>query len=49
MISKMGGVRREWDYPVLVSGKKAVTDKEKAEMMGKAFVAIHNPVNLDGD
>jgi len=50
MIKKMSGIRREWDYPVLVSGEeKAVTDVEKAEMIAKAFVAIHSSDNLEGE
>lgn len=50
MIKKMSGIRREWDYPVLVSGgEKAVTDKEKAEMMAKTFVAIHSSDKLEGE
>jgi hypothetical protein len=42
----MSGVRREWDYPVLTSGKDvAVTDEEKAEMMAKALVQVHCSAN----
>ena len=34
VIRKMGGERREWDYPVMwAGGETAVTDREKVEMM----------------
>ncbi len=40
MIKKMGGKRRGWNNPVVNSGGEvAVTNKEKAELMVKAFVA----------
>lgn len=43
MIRKM----KEWDYPVLENdGELAVTDKDKAEMLVKAFVQIHGSGNL---
>jgi hypothetical protein len=36
MIKRMSGVRREWDYPVLTSGKDvSVTDE-------KALVHVHS-------
>ncbi|KAJ8007976.1 hypothetical protein DPEC_G00099930 [Dallia pectoralis] len=47
MIKRISGVRREWDYPVLVSGEvQAVTDGEKAEMLAQAFVRVHSSENL---
>ena len=50
MIKKMGGNRREWDYPVLKENdEEAVADKDKAEMMVKAFVKVHSSGNLSED
>ena len=47
IIKRMSGVRREWDYTVLTSGKDvAVTAEEKAEMMAKVFVSVHSSVHL---
>lgn len=43
----MSGDIREWNYPILSNGiKKAVTNKEKAELMVNAFVSIHSSKNL---
>ncbi|KAI2660328.1 putative RNA-directed DNA polymerase from transposon BS [Labeo rohita] len=50
MIKRMGGERTEREYPVLMNGEeKAVKDKEKAELIAKAFVAIHSSDNLEGE
>ena len=46
MIKRMSGVRREWDYPVLTSGKDVAVTDEKAEIMAKAFVQVHSLANL---
>ena len=47
MIRKMGGERREWDYPVIISEEEtAVSNREKAEIMAKAFVKVHSSDNL---
>jgi len=47
MIKRMGGDRREWEYPVLTSGEEtAVSNREKAEIMAKAFVKIHGSDKL---
>ena len=50
MIRRMGGDRREWEYPVMMEeGKTAVTDKEKAEIMVKAFAKVHSSENLSDE
>ena len=47
MIRKMGGIRREWGYPVLSQGGEvAVTDKEKARLMVRAFAGVHSSDSL---
>ena len=47
MIRRMGGDRREWEYPVITSEEEvAVTNKAKAEIMTKAFAKIHSSDNL---
>ncbi len=47
MIKRMGGDRREWDYPVITYEEDiAVSDKEKAEIVAKSFVKIHSSENL---
>lgn len=47
MVKRMGGDRRDWEYPVMEEeGGKAVTDKEKAEVMAKAFAKVHSSDNL---
>jgi hypothetical protein len=47
MIKRMSGVRGEWYYPVLTSGKDvAVTDEDKAEMMAEAMLQVHSSANL---
>ena len=47
MIKKMGGDRRVWDYPVIISEEEtAVSNREKAEIMAKAFVKVHSSENL---
>jgi Cu/Ag efflux pump CusA len=40
------GVRREWDYPVLMSGEDLAVTDEKAEMMAEVFVQVHSLANL---
>jgi len=43
----MGGDRKDWIYPVLSSGDEvAITNKEKADLMVKTFVAVHSSNNL---
>lgn len=38
-----GGDRREWSYPDMIDeNETAVTNKEKAEIMAKAFVKINS-------
>ena len=50
MVKKMGGNRREWDYPVLKENDvEAVNDKDKAEMMVKAFVKVNSSDNLSDE
>ncbi len=35
----MGGVRREWEFPVIITEEgTAISNKDKAEIMAKAFV-----------
>ena len=47
MIRKMGGVRREWGYPVLSEGGEvAINDKEKAGLMARAFAGVHSSDSL---
>ena len=47
MIRKMGGIRRDWGYPVLRQGDEvAVTDKEKARLMVRAFAGVHSSDSL---
>ena len=45
-MKRMSGVRREWDYPVLTSGKDVAVTDEKAEIMAKAVVQVHSLANL---
>lgn len=43
MIKRMGGNRRQWEYPVLTFEEKiAVSDKEKLEVMVKSFTKVHS-------
>lgn len=47
MIKKMGGDRRQWEYPVLILDEEiVVTNLEKAEIMAKSFTKIHSSENL---
>ncbi|KAK7877307.1 hypothetical protein WMY93_031957 [Mugilogobius chulae] len=47
MVKRMGGDRRQWDYPVLTTEEgAAVSDKEKAEAMVKNFAKVHSSENL---
>ena len=47
MIRKMGGDRREWEYPVITAeGETAANDKDKAEMIARAFARVHSADNL---
>ena len=47
MLRKMGGDRKDWNYPIPSSGNEvAITNKEKAELMVKTFVAVHSSNNL---
>ena len=47
MIRKMGGDRREWEYPVITSEEEtAISDREKAELLAKAFAKVHSVENL---
>jgi len=47
MLRKMGGDRKDWTYPVLSSRDEvAITNKEKAELMVKTFIAEHSSNNL---
>uniref|UniRef100_A0A3B3BBF5 Reverse transcriptase domain-containing protein n=1 Tax=Oryzias melastigma TaxID=30732 RepID=A0A3B3BBF5_ORYME len=47
MVKRMGGDRREWDYPVLMSGQEtAISDQEKAEILAKHFSEVHSSGNL---
>ena len=39
MIKRMSGVRREWDYPVLTSGKDVAVTDEKAAMHSSAHLS----------
>lgn len=46
MIRKMGGVRRDFSLPVLKDETgEAVSNKEKAEMLARAFVKVHSSQN----
>ena len=43
----MNGIKREYRYPILKDGEiTAVRDEEKAEMLVKSFVKIHNSDNI---
>ena len=47
MIRKMNGIKREYGYPILSNGEiTAVKGEEKAEMLAKTFVTIHNLDNI---
>ncbi len=47
MVKRMGRNRRERDYPVLeAEGKVASTDRDKFQILVKAFVQMHSSVNL---
>lgn len=43
MIKRMGGEKKDWDFPTLIS---AVSDKEKAEVMAKSFAIVNSSENL---
>lgn len=46
MVKRMGGARREWDYPVLISESgTAISDIEK-EAMAQSFALVHSSENL---
>uniref|UniRef100_A0A3B1IE94 Reverse transcriptase domain-containing protein n=1 Tax=Astyanax mexicanus TaxID=7994 RepID=A0A3B1IE94_ASTMX len=50
MIKKMGGKRVDCSIPVLKHGAEiAVSDREKAEILAKTFIAIHSNNNLTED
>ena len=43
MIRKMGGDRREWEYPVItLEEQTAICDKDKADLMAKSFAEVHS-------
>ena len=43
MIRKMGGERREWEYPVItLEEQTAICDKDKADLMAKSFAKVHS-------
>ena len=43
MIRKMGGDRREWEYPVItLEEQTAICDKDKADLMAKSFAKVHS-------
>lgn len=47
MIKRMGGDRRQWEYPVLTFEEEiAVSDREKVEVMVKSFTKVHSSENL---
>uniref|UniRef100_A0A8C2HUK7 Uncharacterized protein n=1 Tax=Cyprinus carpio TaxID=7962 RepID=A0A8C2HUK7_CYPCA len=47
MIKRMNGIKREFGYPILREGETtAIRDEEKAEMLVKNFVKIHNSNNI---
>ncbi len=47
MIKKMGGDRRQWEYPVLILEEEiGVTNLANAEIMAKSFTKIHSSENL---
>ncbi len=47
MIKNKEGNRREFNYPVLSTGKEVViTNTEKADLMVNTFVAVHSSSNL---
>ena len=50
LIKKMGGDRREWEYPVMTSEEvTAVSNRDKAEIMAKSFTKIHSSENVSED
>ena len=47
MIRKMGGDRREWEYPVItLEEQTAICDKDKADLMAKSFAKVHSVDHL---
>lgn len=47
MIKRMGGDRREWEYPVMTSEEETtVSNRDKAEIMAKSFTKIQSSENL---
>ena len=43
MMRKMGGDRREWEYPVItLEEQTAICDKDKADLMAKSFAKVHS-------
>lgn len=48
MIKKMSGKRKAVKIPVLIDGEyMAITNKEKAELLGKKFASVHSGNHLD--
>lgn len=47
MIKRMGGIRRNYEIPVLDTGNKlAVNNLEKAELLAQTFERVHSSCNL---
>ncbi|MGL5710890.1 MAG: hypothetical protein ACRCW9_08655 [Cetobacterium sp.] len=47
MIRRMGGIRKNFNMPVLMKGDEiAITNKEKAEMLVEIFVKVNSSSNL---
>ncbi len=48
MIKKMSGKRKLVNIPVLRDGEyMAITNKEKADLLGKKFASVHSGSHLD--
>ena len=48
MFQQMSGKRKHVKIPALIDGEKmAASDKEKTEVLGKAFAAVHSGEHLD--
>lgn len=44
----MSGERKSFKIPVLIDGEHlAITNKEKAELLGKKFASVHSGSHLD--
>lgn len=46
-VGKICGKRKSVNIPILNGEMEAITDREKANMLGKAFASVHSGNHLD--